>query len=333
MRVVAPLQVALEIELTAGPAAGQRRFRLTRSLGWPAVRLACDEPLPLEGKGSARVRFELPTGEPIEADARLVCDPEHPERGSEVELLGLTAGQLGLLEAYVESQMAYQGLPGLSLAIVHDQELVWSRGYGVLSTETGDSVTAASLFEAGSSTKAVTAIAVHQLIARGRIGLDDDVDARAKKATVREKTLAYLAYIERRRTGDMPVLIDEQAEIILNDFVPSYMKLRKKQAEAIAFPRNIVEHAFGSFIGGGIMGWIVIDIFAEAVIRNLTGMYVNFPGWWLGAAFEFGRPYVTAMHARLTSWERFERKRQELVERTKRHLELAWPDNALPHDR
>jgi len=160
--------------------------------------------------------------------------------------------------------------------------------------------------------------------------LDDDVDARAKKETVREKTLAYLAYIERRRTGDRPMLIDEQAEIILNDFVPSYMKLRKKQAEAVAFPRNIVEHAFGSFIGGGIMGWIVIDIFAEAVIRNVTGIYVNFPGWWLGAAFEFGRPYVTAMHARLTSWERFERKRQELVDRTKRQLELAWPGEALP---
>jgi hypothetical protein len=73
------------------------------------------------------------------------------------------------------------------------------------------------------------------------------------------------------------------------------------------------------------MGWIVIDIFAEAVIRNVTGMYVNFPGWWLGAAFEFVRPYVRAMHARLTSWERFERKRQELVDRTKRQLELAWP--------
>ena len=160
--------------------------------------------------------------------------------------------------------------------------------------------------------------------------LDDDVDARAEKATVREKTLAYLGYIERRRTGDIPTLNDVQAEIVLNDFVPAYMKLRRKQAAAIAFPGNIVEHAFGSFFGGGIMGWIVIDIFAEAVIRNITGVSLNLPGWWLGAAFEFGRPYVRAMHARLTSWERFERKRRELVDRTKRELELAWPGDAKP---
>jgi hypothetical protein len=160
--------------------------------------------------------------------------------------------------------------------------------------------------------------------------LDDDVDARAKKSTVREKALAYMAYIERRRTSVTPVLSDEQAEIILNDFVPSYMKLRKKQAEAVAFPRNIVEHAFGSFFGGGIIGFIVIDIFAEAVVNNVTGTYVNLPGWWIGAAFEFGRPYVRAMHARLTSWERFERKRQGLVDRTKRQLELVGPGEALP---
>jgi hypothetical protein len=107
MPLVAPLRVSLEIELTAGPAAGQRRFRLTRSLAWPAVRLACDAPLPLEGQGTARVRFDLPTGERIEADALVFCDPEDPERGSEVELRGLTAERLALLEAYVEKR----GLP------------------------------------------------------------------------------------------------------------------------------------------------------------------------------------------------------------------------------
>ncbi|MDH4351309.1 MAG: hypothetical protein OEW56_09200, partial [Gemmatimonadota bacterium] len=35
---------------------------------------------------------------------------------------------LGLLEVWVDAQVGYQRIPGASMAVVHDQELVWSRG-------------------------------------------------------------------------------------------------------------------------------------------------------------------------------------------------------------
>src|SRR5262245_37973118 len=40
------------------------------------------------------------------------------------------ASGIRLLEAWINSQMAYRGLPGLSIAIVHDQDIVWSKGFG-----------------------------------------------------------------------------------------------------------------------------------------------------------------------------------------------------------
>ncbi len=40
------------------------------------------------------------------------------------------ASSIRLLEAWIETQMAYRGLPALSIGIVHDQVLVWSRGFG-----------------------------------------------------------------------------------------------------------------------------------------------------------------------------------------------------------
>ena len=40
------------------------------------------------------------------------------------------ASALNLYEIWLEAQLAYEGLPGFSAAIVHDQELVWSKGFG-----------------------------------------------------------------------------------------------------------------------------------------------------------------------------------------------------------
>ncbi len=35
-----------------------------------------------------------------------------------------------LLSAWIGAQLAYSGVPGLSIGIVHDQELVWAAGFG-----------------------------------------------------------------------------------------------------------------------------------------------------------------------------------------------------------
>jgi CubicO group peptidase (beta-lactamase class C family) len=45
---------------------------------------------------------------------------EHPEVASSIRLLA----------AWIESQTAYRGLPGMSIGIVFDQTLMWSRGFG-----------------------------------------------------------------------------------------------------------------------------------------------------------------------------------------------------------
>lgn len=86
------------------------------------------------------------------------------------------AAAISLLEAYVESQMTYQGLPGISLAIVHDQELVWSRGYGFADLERRLPVTSETIYRIGSISKLFTSIAVLRLRDEGRLRLDDKVD-------------------------------------------------------------------------------------------------------------------------------------------------------------
>ena len=40
-----------------------------------------------------------------------------------------------LLERWIEAQREYKQIPGISVAIVHDQELVWSAGFGYADVE------------------------------------------------------------------------------------------------------------------------------------------------------------------------------------------------------
>jgi CubicO group peptidase (beta-lactamase class C family) len=71
--------------------------------------------------------------------------------------------------------MAYDGLPGLSLAVVVDQEILWARGFGLADLATERPATPDTLYRIASITKLFTATAVLQLRDAGKLQLDDPV--------------------------------------------------------------------------------------------------------------------------------------------------------------
>lgn len=85
------------------------------------------------------------------------------------------APKIALLEQWIETQRTYRGIPGLAIAVVHDQELVWSRGFGVADLTTKVPVTPSTIFRIASITKTFTATAIMILRDRGKLRLDDPV--------------------------------------------------------------------------------------------------------------------------------------------------------------
>ncbi|NNF38523.1 MAG: serine hydrolase [Gemmatimonadetes bacterium] len=73
-----------------------------------------------------------------------------------------------LLEAF--------GVPGVSVAVIHDFEIHWSRAYGVADVETGAPVDVETLFQAASISKPVAAMASLVAVREGLFGLDDDIN-------------------------------------------------------------------------------------------------------------------------------------------------------------
>ena len=76
----------------------------------------------------------------------------------------------------LEELMERFGVPGVSIAVIHDYGIHWARGYGVADVETGAPVDTATLFQAASISKPVAAMAVLRAVQDGVFGLDDDID-------------------------------------------------------------------------------------------------------------------------------------------------------------
>jgi CubicO group peptidase (beta-lactamase class C family) len=85
------------------------------------------------------------------------------------------AAAITLLDLWLAERIAAGGAPGLSIAVVRDQELVWAKGYGFADLESRRPATPSTLYRLGSVTKLFTATAILQLRDDGKVALDDPV--------------------------------------------------------------------------------------------------------------------------------------------------------------
>jgi len=85
------------------------------------------------------------------------------------------AEALRLLETWVDAERAYNGIPGVSMAVVADQELVWSDGFGHANREQQTPATPQTRYSICSVSKLFTSIGVMQLRDEGHVELNDEV--------------------------------------------------------------------------------------------------------------------------------------------------------------
>ena len=76
------------------------------------------------------------------------------------------------LEVRIPSLLPAANVPGLSIAVVRNAQVAWSRGFGVKASTSKAPVDTATLFEAGSVSKTVFVYAVMKLSEKGLLGLD-----------------------------------------------------------------------------------------------------------------------------------------------------------------
>ncbi len=92
-------------------------------------------------------------------------------------LTNLIFGQskVELFDKYVEAARQEWSVPGLSLVIVQDGQVVLSKGYGIRELGKEARVDTETIFGAMSTTKAMTAVAMGMLVDEGKVSWDDKV--------------------------------------------------------------------------------------------------------------------------------------------------------------
>ncbi len=80
-----------------------------------------------------------------------------------------------IFEVWLDARMDYEKIPGMSVGLVHDQELVWAKGYGYAHPDAKVAATPSTMYSICSISKLFTSIGVMQQRDAGKLRLDDPV--------------------------------------------------------------------------------------------------------------------------------------------------------------
>ena len=83
---------------------------------------------------------------------------------------------LHFIDTWIEAQRDFLDIPSVSVAIVKDQEIIWSKAYGMADTEKKVAASTNTIYSICSITKLFTSIAIMQLYDAGKLRLDDNIE-------------------------------------------------------------------------------------------------------------------------------------------------------------
>jgi CubicO group peptidase (beta-lactamase class C family) len=182
--------------------------------------------------------------------------------GTEVELRERPeiADAIEVLDLWIEQQVAHRNLPGLSIAIVFDQEIVWTKGYGYADLEKEIPATPSTVYRIGSITKLFTSTAIMQLRDQGKLRLDDPVSMYLPWFSVRNPFPDSLEITIRQlltHTSGLP------RDVAFPTWTDHVFPTREELAEAVPDQSliNAPETTYRySNLGMALLGEIVIEV-------------------------------------------------------------------------
>jgi CubicO group peptidase (beta-lactamase class C family) len=102
------------------------------------------------------------------------------------------------------------GAPGLSVAVVIDDRIAWSEGFGLADVENDVPARANTVYRIASISKPIAATAVMQLVERGRVTLDDPVQKyvpafppKGEQTVTVRHLMTHTSGIRHYRSGEM----------------------------------------------------------------------------------------------------------------------------------
>jgi CubicO group peptidase (beta-lactamase class C family) len=99
----------------------------------------------------------------------------------------------------LNDRMEMYHVPGVSISIINDSMIEWSKGYGVREAVLDSQVTTDTLFQAASISKAVAAFAALELVEQGKLDLDQEVNQWLSSWKIAENEFTQTSKVTLRR--------------------------------------------------------------------------------------------------------------------------------------
>ena len=185
----------------------------------------------------------------------------------------------------LEQRMRDLGIAGISIAVIDEGKIAWTRAYGVRDTVDKTPVTVDTLFQAGSISKPVAALGALRLVKDGKLTLDGDVNEKLKTWRVPDNEFTKDEKVTLRR------LTSHTAGLTVHGFggyavgteVPTVVQVLDGQPPANSSPVrvDVKPGSLYRYSGGGytVMQLLIADVanesfesFMQSKVLDVLGM-------------------------------------------------------------
>lgn len=181
----------------------------------------------------------------------------------------------------IEERMKHYGVPGVSIAVIYDGRIAWTKQYGVMDKESQKPVDSLTLFQAGSISKPVAAYGALRLVDQNKINLDADVNNYLESWKLPDSEFT------KEKKVAMKHLLNHSGGLTVHGFlgyspdlpVPSLVQVLKGEAPANSptiFVDKVPEESF-RYSGGGycIAQQMMIDIEGKPFPQIMTELVLQ----------------------------------------------------------
>jgi len=152
-------------------------------------------------------------------------------------------------------------VPGVSIAVIHNGNIDWIKGYGIRKRGNPEPVDTTTLFQAASISKPVSAVLALQMVNKGLLNLDENINRKLQSWRIPENEFTKSDSITLRRllSHSAGLSMHGVPEFLANEEIPSLIQiLDGKWHSSTESVRVIMKPGVSFIYSGG--GYIVLQV-------------------------------------------------------------------------
>lgn len=183
------------------------------------------------------------------------------------------------IDKYLNECMDKLHVPGMSIVIVKDDTILFSKGYGVESIDTNQPMTKNSSSAIGSLTKSFTAVAMLQLLEQGKVSLEDPVikhipwfktlDEENSRMITIKMLLSNTSGLPTEVNVDKLFLSKETSNIAREEFIRSLSTYSLNEEPGLAYEYSNAGFVVAGYIIEKVTGMTYENYIEENILKPL----------------------------------------------------------------